>query len=138
MAKLNPYLTFRDNCREAMTFYQGCLGGELKFMTVGESPAGAQLPKEAGKLIMHAALTGGSFELMASDDIEGGKVTVGNAINLMLYCASESEIKSIFPKLAVGGKVNTELKVEFWGSLFGDITDKYGIRWMLNYDMPKA
>ena len=39
MAKLNPYLNFNNQCREAMNFYKECLGGELFFQTVGELPA---------------------------------------------------------------------------------------------------
>ena len=139
MASIVAYLTFNGPCREAMNFYKDAFGGELNIMTVGQSPAAAQMPKEAHDLVMHADLKSGSLALMASDNI-GGKtpVTVGSAINLMVNCSSEAEIRSIFPKLAVGGKVNSELKVEFWGSLYGDITDKFGIRWMLNFDMPKA
>ena len=138
MKNLVPYLSFEDNCKEAMEFYRDCLGGKLTLMTVGESPMAAQVPAQVHGLIMHANLSGGAFGLMASDDIQGGKVTVGSAINLMIDCDSEKEIRELFPKLARGGKVNSELKVEFWGSLYGDLTDKYGLRWMLNFDQPKA
>jgi PhnB protein len=138
MKSLVPYLTFGKNCREAMEFYHDCLGGKLTLMTVGESPMAGKMPAEAGGLIMHADLEGGAFGLMASDDIGGDDVTVGSAISLMVYCESEGEIRAIFPKLARGGKINSELKVEFWGSLYGDLTDKYGLRWMLNFDLPKA
>ena len=139
MASIIAYLTFDGNCREAMNFYKGALGGELTIMTVGQSPAAAQMPKESHDQVMHADLKSGSINLMASDNLGGERpVTVGSAISLMLNCSSEEEIRRIFPKLAVGGKVNSELKVEFWGSLYGDITDKYGLRWMLNFDMPKT
>ena len=138
MKNLVPYLTFGKDCREAMSFYQEALGGELKLMTVGESPAAGKMPREMHGLIMHADLTGGAFALMASDDLGGEGVKVGNAINLMVNCSGEEEIRSIFAKLARGGKVNSELKVEFWGSLYGDLTDKFGLRWMFNFDLPKA
>ena len=139
MASIIAYLTFDGRCREAMNFYKEAFGGELKIMTVGESPAAAQMPKDAHGLVMHADLRAEGLSLMASDNLGGpGPVTVGSAINLMANCSSEAEIRSIFPKLARGGKVNSELKVEFWGSLYGDLTDKFGLRWMLNFDMPKA
>jgi PhnB protein len=138
MKGLVPYLTFGKDCREAMSFYQEALGGELKLMTVGESPAAGQMPKEMHGLVMHADLSGGAFALMASDDLGGEGVKIGNAINLMVNCSSEEEIRAIFAKLARGGKVGSELKVEFWGSLYGDLTDRFGLRWMLNFDMPKA
>ena len=138
MKCLVPYLTFVKNCREAMEFYHDCLGGELKLMTVGESPVAGQMPKDAQGRIMHAALSGGAFGLMASDDLGGDGASIGSAINLMIDCESEAEIRAIFPRLARGGKVNSELKVEFWGSLYGDLTDKFGLRWMLNFDMPTS
>jgi uncharacterized glyoxalase superfamily protein PhnB len=34
MAKINAYLTFNGNCREAMTFYQSCFDGDLTLETV--------------------------------------------------------------------------------------------------------
>ncbi|HUX37223.1 MAG TPA: VOC family protein [Rectinemataceae bacterium] len=138
MPQIIAYLTFEGLCREAMNFYKDSIGGELTIMSVGQSPVSAQMPKEAQNLVMHAELKAGAISLMASDNLDKGAVTIGTAINLMLNCASEDEIRSIFPRLAQGGRVNSDLKVEFWGSLYGDITDKYGLRWMLNFDLPKA
>jgi PhnB protein len=138
MATINAYLTFDGDCREAMTFYRDCLGADLKLMTVGESPVAAQLPVGTHSMIMHAALTKGPLTLMASDMMEqGAALSRGNSMCLMLYCSSEEEIRSYFAKLSAGGKVMTELKVEFWGSMYGDVVDKFGTRWMLNYDQPK-
>jgi PhnB protein len=138
MATINAYLAFDGNCREAMTFYRDCLGGELSLMTVGESQVAAQMPKETQGSIMHAALTKAGLTLMASDTMGNFALVRGNTVSLMLYCQTEEEIRASFSKLSVGGTVNTELKEEFWGSIYGDITDKFGIRWMFNYDKPKA
>lgn len=138
MPQIIAYLTFENQCREAMGFYKDVFGGELNIMTVDQSPAAAQMPVEAQGLVMHAELKTGSLVLMASDNLDLGPVNIGTAVNLMVNCSSEAEIRAIFPKLAVGGRVNSDLKVEFWGSLYGDISDKYGLRWMLNFDLPKA
>jgi PhnB protein len=139
MATINAYLAFDGDCREAMTFYRDCLGGELKLMTVGESAVAAELPKEQQASIMHAALVNErtGLALMASDTMGNYELKRGNEISLMLACSSEEEIREAFPKLAAGGTVNTPLKEEFWGAIYGDITDKFGIRWMFNYDKPK-
>ncbi|MFZ4614846.1 MAG: VOC family protein [Rectinemataceae bacterium] len=139
MAKVIVYFAFDGSCREAMEFYKGCLGGTLTLMTVGESPAAAGMPKEVHGQIMHAHLEAPDFSMMASDNFGGGPpISSGNALSLMLYCSSEAEIRSIFPKLASGGTVNTDIRLEFWGSLYGDVTDRFGTRWMLNFDMPKG
>jgi PhnB protein len=132
MAKLTPYLFFDGNCREAMNFYHDCLGGELKMQTVAESGAAAHMPKDAGPLIMHSTLDKGSLSLMASDMMDS-KSTRGNNMSLTLVCESEAEIKSFFDKLSQGGKVTSPLKTEFWGGTFGQLVDKYGFMWMLNF-----
>jgi PhnB protein len=107
-------------------------------MTVGDSPVAKQLPPESKQRIMHATLANGSLELMASDMMGRGELVRGNTISLMLYCSSEEEIRTFFTRLSAGGEVLHPLKEEFWGSLFGDLTDKFGMRWMFNYDKPKV
>ena len=60
MGKLNPYLNFDNNCREAMNFYKDCIGGELVFQKVSESPLmAAQMPPEFKDHILHSSLTSG-------------------------------------------------------------------------------
>jgi len=138
MTQIIAYLTFNGTCKQAMTFYKECLGGELRMQTVGETPAASQFPPEAKSMIMHAALTNDSIALMASDMIMSNPIVQGNTVSLMLNCSSEEEIRKLFSKLSAGGKVGHPLKEEFWGSIFGDFTDKFGMRWMLNWDKPKA
>jgi PhnB protein len=137
MTQIVAYLTFGGKCREAMTFYQKCFGGELVMQTVGESPAAGQMPAEMKDRIMHASLTKGSLALMASDMMGSSEVVQGNTVSLLINCSSEAEIKDFFTRLSAGGKVGHALKKEFWGATFGDLRDKYGIRWMLNYEEPK-
>ncbi len=137
MAKITPYLFFDGTCREAMDFYHDCLGGELKTQTIGESPAAALQPPEAGSRIMHATLDKGNLALMASDMMFDGSVH-GNSIQLTLVCDSMEEINSYFEALSRGGKVVSPLKTEFWGGTFGQLVDKYGFQWMLSYEKKPA
>jgi PhnB protein len=131
-----PYLHFGGNCREAMTFYHECLGGDLAMQTVGESPMAAQMPAEVQQQIMHASLMRGEVRLMASDMMQEPPAR-GNTISLMLYCTSEAEIRDYFSKLSAGGTVNFPLGQQFWGATYGELTDKFGINWLLNYDNPR-
>lgn len=134
--QLVPYLTFNGNGREAMTFYQQCLGGELQLSTFGDSPMAAQLPAEAQQLVMHASLTNGPLVLMASDANPqfGGQVTTGTAVTLSLNCTSREQIADWFGKLSDGGQVTMPLEDTFWNATFGMFTDKFGMPWMLNFD----
>ena len=130
--KLVAYLYFDKKCREAMEFYQTCLGGDLKITAVKDTPAAAQFPAENGDLVMHAELTRGPLSLMASDAL-GEPVKPGNQITLMLNCSSEKELQDAFTALARGGNVDTPVRKEFWGAVFGQVTDRFGIHWMFNY-----
>jgi PhnB protein len=133
MAQLNPYLNFDGNTREAMTFYQSVFGGELTMQTVGETP----MPCPAGmeNQIMHSMLIGGGVVIMGSDMQGPEGHRPGNTVTLSLNCNSEEEIRSLFAKLSDGGIVVEPLKVMFWGGLFGALGDKFGVRWMFNFEV---
>jgi PhnB protein len=132
--QINAYLTFKGNCREAMSFYKDCLGGELNIQTVGESPIAGQCPEAIQGQVMHASLMNNNLILMGSDMMSSSAYVHGNSISLSLNCSSEDEINTFFKKLSEGGKVIDDLKLQFWGALFGVLQDKYGFVWMLNYN----
>jgi PhnB protein len=134
MAELNAYLKFDGNCKEAMEFYRGCLGGNLEMMTMGESPMGAQTPPNRKNLIMHSLLTGAGVRIMAADNMMEEKLQHGNRVNLCLVGQKKGEVEAIFEKLSKGGKVLHPLKEEFFGT-YGDLTDKFGFTWMFQYGM---
>jgi PhnB protein len=134
MSQINSYLTFAGNCKEAMSFYQSCLGGELTFQTIGETPLSAEMPEEMKSRILHASLTGGNLRLMGSDMVPDGGMIRGNAVSLSLECNSEEEIRSTYEKLSAGGKKEHPIENTFWGALFGDLTDKYGNHWLLHFE----
>jgi PhnB protein len=132
MAKLNPYLTFNGNCREAMNYYNECLGGELSFMVVGESPVANQVPHSMKDAILHSSLKTKELELMGTD-MQPESLNEGNAVHLCLSCKTEEETRNMFEKLSAGGKVKQPLHEMFFG-LIGTLTDKFGKSWILECD----
>jgi PhnB protein len=134
MKQINPYITFNGNCREAMTYYAACLGGELMLQPIGESPMADKLPKQMKDCILHATLTSEGFVLMGSDMTPETGLVKGNSVSIMLNCTSEDHIKKTFEKLSSGGVVKHPLENTFWGALFGDLTDKFGNHWILNFN----
>jgi len=134
MTKINVYLTFAGNCREAMTFYKECLGGELTLQTIGESPMAGKLPPQMKECILHATLTKGAMVLMGSDMVDEKGLVKGNAVSLTLECSSEKEIRAFYGNLSAEGEATHPLEDTFWGALFGDLTDKFGNHWLFNFD----
>lgn len=134
MSQINAYLTFNGNCREAMTFYKKCLGGELVLQTIEDSPMADKIPPEMRHNVLHSTLTKGPLLIMASDMVSEHGLRKGNSVSLMLHCSSEEEIKTCYESLSKGGLATHPLENTFWGALFGDLTDKFGNHWLLNYE----
>ena len=133
MTQINPYLRFGGNCREAMSFYQECLGGDLTLTVVGETPMAKQMPAEAQTQIMHATLNNGRVTLLGSDMVGPEGLVRGNALSLQLECDSEKELRELYTKLSSGGKATYPAGPSFWGGVYGQLTDRFGNGWMLNY-----
>jgi PhnB protein len=127
-AVLNPYLNFNGNAREAITFYQQVLGGELNISTFAEFGGG-----EGGDGVMHAQLeTPDGFTLLASDTGPGmGEVTAGNNFAVSLS-GDDDALRGYFAGLAEGGTVTMPLEKQMWGDEFGMLTDRFGISWLVN------
>lgn len=134
MAKLNPYLGFRDNAREAMEFYRSVFGGELVMNTFAEFGA-ATGPQ--GDKIMHAQLeTPDGFTLMASDTPEGMDYNPGTNVSISLSGAEGERLDEYFTKLSDGGTVTMPLEKQMWGDTFGMCLDRFGMTWMVNIASP--
>jgi PhnB protein len=88
--------------------------------------------------ILHSTLTRGPLLIMASDMVSEQGLRRGNAVSLMLHCSSEEEIKTCYARLCRGGQATHPLENTFWGALFGDLVDKFGNHWLLNYDKPES
>ena len=135
--KLNPYLSFKNNARQAMEFYKTVFGGSLRLTTFKEYHA-SQTPDE-DDLIMHAELNAGDGLLfMASDTPARMEYHPGSNMSMSLTGEDEPELKTFFQKLSAGGKVTMPLEKAMWGDTFGMCTDKFGISWMVNIPAKKA
>lgn len=127
---LHPYLGFGGQAREALEFYQSCLGGTLDLMTVADSPVAAQIPAHMQGHILHGSLSSGSPTLSASDMTEDVGRT--HSVTLALTTHDADHARQVFGALAQGGAVTHPLSPSFWGGTFGQLTDRYGHHWMMN------
>jgi PhnB protein len=130
-SRLNPYISFRDNARQAMEFYRDVFGGELTVNTFGES-GGAEGTPEAD-MIMHAQLeTDRGFTLMASDTPAEMPYNPGDNISISLSGDDADDLRGYWAKLSDGGTVTMPLEKQMWGDEFGMCQDRFGIPWMVN------
>ncbi len=135
VSRLNPYIGFTDNARQALEFYQSVFGGTLVMNTFGEY--GTEGP-DADK-IMHGQLeTDKGYTLMAADTPTGMQRDSGSAITISLSGDDGDELRGYWEKLAEGGTVSLPLEKQMWGDEFGQCTDKFGVNWMVNIGQPQA
>ncbi len=135
-SRLNPYISFSDNARQAMEFYKGVFGGTLTLNTFGEY--GAQDTPEADK-IMHGMLeTESGFALMGADTPPGMEHNPGNNITVSLSGDDADELRGYWERLSDGGNVLVPLEKQMWGDEFGQCVDQFGIGWMVNIGQQQA
>ncbi|MFE9748065.1 VOC family protein [Saccharothrix saharensis] len=129
-SRLNPYISFAGNAREALEFYESVFGGTLRLNTFGEY---GQADAPEAEKIMHGQLeTSGGYTLMAADTPPGMPHNPGDNITVSLSGDDADELRGYFAKLADGGNVTVPLEKQMWGDEFGMCQDRFGISWMVN------
>lgn len=135
MLGVNPYIVFKGNCREAIDFYKTAVGAEVVFMqTFGESPMSSMGPADH---IMHSTLQVGDSRIMMSDDPRPEAAGGGGNISLAIGLNDPEQAKQLFAGLAEDGTVSMPIQKTYWAEAFGMLTDKFGIKWMINCEAPR-
>jgi PhnB protein len=130
-ALLNPYISFKDNARQAMEFYKTVFGGKLTLSTFNEYQA-SQDPNEGNK-IMHGMLVAeNGMTLMGADTPNGMEYSEGSQISISLSGENEAELRGYWDKLSSGSMITMPLEKAPWGDTFGMLTDKFGVNWLVN------
>jgi PhnB protein len=136
VSRLNPYITFDGDARQAMEFYQEVFGGQLSVNTFGEY--GSSDAPEADN-VMHAHLeTASGFTLMAGDNPPGQPLSSGNNIAVSLSGDDADELRGYWERLSAGGNVTVPLEKQMWGDEFGMCVDRFGIAWMVDIGQPQG
>ncbi|GIZ97996.1 VOC family protein [Tsukamurella sp. TY48] len=130
--RLNPYISFADNAREALEFYREVLGGELEISTFEGMPPEMIDPSETGK-VMHGQLTTpDGLTLMAADTPAGMPRTVGDDISVSLSGDDLAKLTGWWEKLSGSGQVTVPFVQAPWGDTFGMCVDRFGVKWLVN------
>jgi PhnB protein len=135
-SRLNPYVSFDGNARQAMEFYKGVFGGDLTMNTFGEF--GAPDSPDTDK-IMHGQLeTPSGFTLMGADTPTGMQRNPGDTITISLSGTDADELRGYWEKLSAGGTVTMPLEKQMWGDEFGMCVDPFGVPWMVDIVQQQA
>ncbi|MET8096560.1 VOC family protein [Streptomyces sp. NPDC005236] len=130
-SRLNPYISFSGDARQALTFYQGIFGGELAIHEFGAF--GSEAPPGFADKVMHGALEApNGFVLMGADVPPGMERRAGNNFAVSLSGEDAEELSGYWAKLSADGKVSVPLEKQMWGDTFGMCTDRFGVEWMVN------
>lgn len=130
--QMNPYLIFAGQAAEALDFYRSVLGGELDVTRFGEFMPDAG--DDADK-VMHGQLTTASGHVLMASDVPAG---MGEPPGNGTVCLSGDDValREVFAALGEGGEVTVALEKQMWGDEFGELRDRYGVRWMVDLTPP--
>jgi PhnB protein len=135
-SRLNPYLSFNGNAREAMEFYRSVFGGDLTVSTFGEF---GQPDSPVADKVMHAQLiTDAGYALMGADIMPGMEYQPGSTITVSLSGDDAADLRRYWDSLSDGGAVSVKLEKQVWGDEFGQCVDKFGIGWLVNIGQPQS
>lgn len=135
-SKLNPYINFNGNAKEALEFYTAVFGGKLTMSTFqeGGAPVG---PADADKIMHGMLVADNGILLMASDTPPSMPYTPGTNISISLSGDNDEELREYWNRLLEGGTISVPLDMAPWGDVFGMVTDKFGIGWLVNITAKK-
>lgn len=129
--KIIPYLHFNGDCEEALKTYTEIFGGTGNVFSRFGDTSTFQVPDELKSKVMHAQLAFDDNTIFMSDS-PGRVVNHGDGMAMSIGLSDEAQARRIFERLSAGGEVIMPFEKQFWGSIFGQLTDKFGIRWMVN------
>ena len=136
-SRLNPYLNFNGNARQALEFYTSVFGGSLNVSTFADFGTPKDAP-DAGK-IMHGQLeTEAGYTLMASDAPPGMESQGMEGFGVSLSGDDADALRRYWDKLSDGGTVTMPMQKQVWGDEFGMCEDGFGVSWLVNISQPQA
>ena len=142
MTRVNVYLTFNGNCKEAFDFYKSVLGGEFPYVghykdMPPSGDGGMKFSAEEAERIMHISLPISQETVLMGSDTGGAWAAdyqQGNNFAISINTDSKENADRFFNGLSAGGQVKMPIASTFWGDYFGTLVDKFGVNWMVSFN----
>lgn len=138
--RIIPYINLSGNAEEVMNFYKEVFGGKTEIMRWSEMPPNPKMPvsDDWQNKIMHGSLSiREDVTIYLADSWVEGESTYNNNVFLHVEFDSEDELRKAYDALSASGTVNMPVDKTFWGAVYGDLVDKFGIGWGLHYQLPE-
>lgn len=139
MARVSTYLNFQGQAEEAFASYATIFGTEVTMLSrYSDMPdmGPAPVPAHEQNLVLHAELPIAAGHLLMATDMltsMNQKTRIGNNTTICLDADSRDEADRLYRALADGGSEGSPMADMPWGSYWGVILDRYGIRWMVEH-----
>lgn len=126
------HLNFRGDAREALEFYQSVFGGDLTVISYADMGNGDD-PATADHVVWGQVAAPNGFRIMAYDvypflEWDRGK----DPFFVSVRGDDEAELKRLWAGLAEGATVRQDLEPSQWAPLYGQLTDRFGVTWVLD------
>jgi PhnB protein len=134
-SRLNPYLNFNGNAREALEFYAGVFGGNLSLNTFADF--GRQDSPDAERIMYGMLETDAGYTIMAADtpgDMERHPMA---GFSVSLSGDDSDTLHGYWEKLSASGTTTMPMQKQVWGDEFGMCVDKFGVSWLVNISQPQ-
>ncbi|HEY2519662.1 MAG TPA: VOC family protein [Streptosporangiaceae bacterium] len=132
------HANFRGQARAALTFYHSVFGGDLSLATYADIHS-VESPSQAGHIAFGRVKAPNGFDIMAYDVQPSKGYDPGeNAFYITLQGTDSDEIKAQWSGLADSATtILIPLAPASFASLYGMLTDRYGITWIVGVDTPQ-
>lgn len=134
IVSIHPYLVTNGNGKEAVKFYEDVLDAKvINIQTFEDMQSNSKEPvaDDVKDRIMNAHLKIGTSDLMLSDTFPGQPYQIGSQVTIALTVSTVDKSKEVFEKLQEGGEVGLPLQDTFWSPSYGQVTDRFGIKWQV-------
>jgi PhnB protein len=127
--RMTPYLYFKGGCEDALTFYADCgLGKIVELRRYAGTPMEARAGGAWRDRVLHSLFEGDQLRFYASDGPDSEPMK-GSA--LLIETENSDGAAALFERLSAGGRVTVPLKKQFWGDVYGNFTDRFGVQWAI-------
>ncbi|MEO8684167.1 MAG: glyoxalase/bleomycin resistance/extradiol dioxygenase family protein [Devosia sp.] len=124
---LTPYISI-DGTRAAIAFYEKAFAAQAIDIRDADGPSGR---------VIHSHIQINGAPLFISDFFpDYGYPAVGPAA-FMLHLQVEDAQAWWDRAVSAGCTIKSPIKVEFWGDIYGQLTDPYGVVWTIGQSVKK-